>query len=370
MPYGNFSSNLEKRAEWDALHELIRDVTEGVELPKGGFLQCIRGDHEMHPGEIVSGIVRDLAESEIAIAVLSEHNPNVFYELGVRHALASRTILMAENPDDVPFDLRTQRMLLYSTKNLASTQKLRLELRNALCAILLQNPNISDNPIQRYLADRGRGGLNHSSGDSTITALLLEMREMRSAISDLVTERTDKPRHTESVVEAFGNGAAIEAVSVNNKSLDSGLFGYQEKMADKLSPSDDSIIEMLQGAWLNEATGSYAYAESIDSSIRCVYCYCGNDEATGVYEDFQRVGSRIFARFHWLKDAEIQGFTMLRFEEDGVLAGGWWYADSVPEAARENLPMLDEHHPAMVPVRWHKQKDLLFPKWAKDWFDS
>lgn len=55
-----------------------------------------------------------LLTAERVIADLSIHNANVFYELGVRHALRDkRTYLIRSKSDDVPFDLKTQRYLEY-----------------------------------------------------------------------------------------------------------------------------------------------------------------------------------------------------------------------------------------------------------------
>ncbi|NTU74475.1 hypothetical protein HGB07_10215, partial [Candidatus Roizmanbacteria bacterium] len=50
-------------------------------------------------------------------ADLTGKNPNVFYELGLAHALAKPAILIAESMDDVPFDLQSLRHLVYD-KNL------------------------------------------------------------------------------------------------------------------------------------------------------------------------------------------------------------------------------------------------------------
>jgi hypothetical protein len=42
----------------------------------------------------------------VVIADMTDRNPNVFYELGVRHALRNATVLVAQDLQDVPFDLR------------------------------------------------------------------------------------------------------------------------------------------------------------------------------------------------------------------------------------------------------------------------
>ncbi len=55
-----------------------------------------------------------LVTADVVIADISIHNANVFYELGIRHALRDRhTLLLRCRADDVPFDLRTDRYLEY-----------------------------------------------------------------------------------------------------------------------------------------------------------------------------------------------------------------------------------------------------------------
>jgi tetratricopeptide (TPR) repeat protein len=58
---------------------------------------------------------QQLIAADLVIADISIHNANVFYELGIRHALRDRhTVLLRCKGDDVPFDLKTDRYLEYS----------------------------------------------------------------------------------------------------------------------------------------------------------------------------------------------------------------------------------------------------------------
>jgi hypothetical protein len=64
---------------------------------------------------ILSDVVRGIATSDLIVADLTGANPNVFYELGIAHTLRKQTILITQSIDDVPFDLRSYRLLEYST---------------------------------------------------------------------------------------------------------------------------------------------------------------------------------------------------------------------------------------------------------------
>ena len=62
-------------------------------------LEAIRS--EPLRGDIASQIITDLANDEIVVADLTDHNPNVFWELGVRQSFKHRTVTIA---DDIPHE--------------------------------------------------------------------------------------------------------------------------------------------------------------------------------------------------------------------------------------------------------------------------
>ena len=60
-----------------------------------------------------------LLKSQLIIAILDGKNPNVFYEIGIAHSIGKTVILIANSDkiNDIPFDLRSDRLLLYSGYN-------------------------------------------------------------------------------------------------------------------------------------------------------------------------------------------------------------------------------------------------------------
>ena len=57
---------------------------------------------------------KGIFQAKVVIADLTSRNPNVYYELGIAHTLGKRFILLAQNIDDIPFDLRHYRCILYT----------------------------------------------------------------------------------------------------------------------------------------------------------------------------------------------------------------------------------------------------------------
>ena len=73
-------------------------------------------------GNIRADMFEQLMIADLVIADISVHNANVYYELGVRHALRDgHTILIRSRRDEVPFDLKTDRYLEYAIDNPAAS---------------------------------------------------------------------------------------------------------------------------------------------------------------------------------------------------------------------------------------------------------
>lgn len=74
-------------------------------------------------GDIIGGIVK----SDLIVADLTGANPNVYYELGISHALNKNVILITQEIEELPFDLRSYRVVGYST-HFAKMNQARREL--------------------------------------------------------------------------------------------------------------------------------------------------------------------------------------------------------------------------------------------------
>jgi hypothetical protein len=69
------------------------------------------------------------------LADLTGKNPNVFYELGLAHALAKPVIMVAESMDDIPFDLRALRIILYDKNVPDWGSELRRKIQSSVVEI-------------------------------------------------------------------------------------------------------------------------------------------------------------------------------------------------------------------------------------------
>ncbi|PMN32742.1 hypothetical protein BCT36_25050 [Vibrio splendidus] len=76
-------------------------------------LYTARGDSLFRSTHIMDDIWNSIKDASLVVAELTGKNPNVYYELGLAHALKKPAILIASNIEDVPFDLRPLRVLVY-----------------------------------------------------------------------------------------------------------------------------------------------------------------------------------------------------------------------------------------------------------------
>ena len=88
-------------------------------------LRAVRADDDIFAtGKIMDQVWRGIRGATVLVAELTSKNPNLFYELGLAHALEKPVVLVSSNQDDVPFDLRHIRAILYDQNDPFWGQKL------------------------------------------------------------------------------------------------------------------------------------------------------------------------------------------------------------------------------------------------------
>jgi hypothetical protein len=75
--------------------------------------KCFRGDDALGSSVVMEDILAGIKDADIVVADLTGQNANVFYEIGIAHAFEKKVLLISQSSDDVPFDLRHRRILVY-----------------------------------------------------------------------------------------------------------------------------------------------------------------------------------------------------------------------------------------------------------------
>ncbi len=116
----------------------FNDYYETIYKPaiESAGLSACRADDLFRPSTIVHDIWEYTQNAKLILADLSGKNPNVFYELGLAHALAKPAILITESIDDVPFDLRALRVLEYDKNEPRWGESLQERITNSIQEII------------------------------------------------------------------------------------------------------------------------------------------------------------------------------------------------------------------------------------------
>jgi len=101
---------------------------------KLGF-DVMRIDEVKRPGIIFQDIQQKIEDAKVVIAEITAPNQNVYYEVGYSHALNKPTILLAQRGRDLPFDIRSYRVIFYDD-SIGGKPAVERDLREHLHAIL------------------------------------------------------------------------------------------------------------------------------------------------------------------------------------------------------------------------------------------
>jgi len=123
---------------------------------KKADVEVIRADEELMGGIIHKSMFERIILSDIVIVDVSIANANVYYELGIRHALKkSKTILIAKKGQSLEFDIRPMRTLFYD-ENSSSVKKIVKSIQDVLKESYTDSPiyNFFDTLDEKKLKDR------------------------------------------------------------------------------------------------------------------------------------------------------------------------------------------------------------------------
>lgn len=150
--------------------------------------ETVRADQISEPGIITSQVIQHVVEDPLVIADLTGRNPNVFYELAIRHAIKKPVVQIIHGSEAIPFDVAASRTIHFDHHDLDSAAKAREEIIRQIrsaeknpkdvdtpitVALELQQLRQSDNPLEKSNAE-----------------IITMLQEMRTFIVDL----RDAPR--------------------------------------------------------------------------------------------------------------------------------------------------------------------------------
>jgi len=131
------------------LKQRYDDLIKEALLRANPTLDVVRADEVAAPGAITSDIITRIMHSDYVLADVTYPNPNVFYELGLRHACRIGTIIVRDRSGPkVPFDIAHLRHLDY--ENTATGLKALAEKLSAYFRHRADHRDHPDNQFQEH----------------------------------------------------------------------------------------------------------------------------------------------------------------------------------------------------------------------------
>ena len=195
-------------------------------------------------GDITRQIILDLVRSPVVVADLTDANPNVYWELGVRQSFMHGTITIAQRGTEPPFDISTKGILFYDSTHL-DEDGFRKDFK-AATEDCLERPDRPDSRVLETLS--GRGTLYEIIRrveilrrlDAVLSECDYNLEVFKAIIKQAKTNRNDP--QTRKFIAARFRPWAVELL-VTNCYVDEDRSFYQlaEKYLDSLARIDGQL---------------------------------------------------------------------------------------------------------------------------------
>lgn len=187
-PIGGSGTPIRRKIE-GIIDEVIRPVLEEL-----GYTMEV--SHKINDsGSVTNTIIKKVYESDLVIANLTDNNPNVMYEVAIRHASAKPIIHMTENIGDLPFDINDQRTIPF-TDDMAGAYQLKMDLQEMIKGINYKE--LATNPVTLALGKKTLVNIPDDAkkdfGD-ILFQLQDEMRRLRMDVSALNNNNDERYKH-------------------------------------------------------------------------------------------------------------------------------------------------------------------------------
>jgi len=160
---------------------IIKPAVEGLRMGGKQAYQSIRADFVSQTGSITRSVLNSLFDSDVVIADLSDLNPNVFYELGVRHSLRNKTILIASKGTKPPFDISDLRVIYYENK-IGGEKKAIPELQTVLKKFAENGDQVIDSPVFQAMPKLSLSNTHFKEGETTGSLLEIQNNDLKASL--------------------------------------------------------------------------------------------------------------------------------------------------------------------------------------------
>ena len=255
-----------RRATDGLINSVVKPTLEGM-----GFQVFVA--HEIAaPGSITKQVIEPLLYDELVIANLTGLNPNVMYELAVRHAARLPIVVLAESNTNLPFDISDERTIFFVNdfvNDMEGVKELSPRLEAAVREALAEED--PDNPIYRVAEAKIMRDVV-AKGD-TEKYILARLDELQKSLGRISTESRSSPPLAESArapysyrIQLKGDPKKIanfamslpSVMQYDTRSIDDDVHHVMLRSTYKIST--DEIMEAIKAFGLESFTSDPARA--------------------------------------------------------------------------------------------------------------
>lgn len=190
--------------------------------------EVIRADKMPAPGMIDSQIIEHLLDADLVIADITTLNPNVFYEIGIRHANGGPIIHLVLDGNPIPFDVKIFKHYPFSVKTPQDLETAKVVLKGALDAVFSPGFKV-DTPVTRT---RVRAQVAET-GTTAERLLVEEISELSARLHAVESSQRKGSRRAEKLFFGVSKGRGSLEIRSNDTSK-------------RLAIDDEQLVKLLQ----------------------------------------------------------------------------------------------------------------------------
>ena len=274
-PIGEPESDIRKRSD-QVLEHIIRPVVESC-----GY-KAVRADEIAEPGIITNQIIRHVVDDPLVIADLTGQNPNVFYELAIRHTTRKPLIQIINKVEDIPFDVGSMRAIIVNHRDLDSVQNAKTEIQRQIQS-LEESSSSLESPISVAL-EGSIDEIKTQDQDSLEKKINKIEDNTEEILRRMDAEKVaDNPEEAKQIVAYVSE---IPMASLIDKAIAQAVFLQQQGKRDEAIEKWRDIAQIVEGIDNDLAARAWFSVGYLFQDENPEGCLLANNEAIRLKSDY------------------------------------------------------------------------------------
>lgn len=278
-PIGESGSSIRLRAD-AVLKHIIKPALQDF-----GY-EAERADHITDPGLITNQVVQRIIDAPLVIADLTGSNPNVFYEIAIRHMIRKPIIQLVRDNERIPFDLQAMRVIKIDENTIGGAAEACDAIKSQIQSLIEMESDEIESPIS--------AAVDLHELNSSDNLELRSLGEIRSSMSELrgnvsnIAELLNK-------MKSFRISDSTTEITINNSKwskdeLAGVILSHEKLRAAVLTATADNVIDELEMIYLKrKANRVESFSRRLDKRDKrnLLDAYINAASANSIFQDEQ-----------------------------------------------------------------------------------